>query len=64
MSEDQVTDRLRVIELQNALLTQEVRQLHTEVDKLSGGIGRGLWILGGGFLASAVAWVINGGLIK
>lgn len=64
MPEDQINDRLRVIELQNALLTQEVRQLHTEVDKLSGGIGRGLWILGGGFLASAVAWVINGGLMK
>ena len=64
MSEDQVAERLRLIELQNALLTQEVAQLHQDIDKLNSGIGRGLWLIGGGFIASIVAWIVNGGLIK
>ena len=64
MSEDQIAERLRIIELQNALLTQEVAQLHQEIDKLSSGIGRGLWLIGGGFIASFVAWIVNGGLLK
>ena len=64
MPEDQVAERLRNIELQNALLTQEVAQLHQEIDKLSSGIGRGLWLIGGGFIAAFVAWIVNGGLIK
>lgn len=64
MSEDQVAERLRQIELQNALLSQEVTQLHVEVNKLSSGIGRALWIIGGGFMASFVAWIVNGGLLK
>ena len=64
MSEDQVTERLRLIELQNALLAQEVARLNKEITNLSSGIGRGLWLIGGGFLASLVAWVVNGGLVK
>jgi len=64
MSEDQVAERLRQIELHNALLSQEVAQLHVEMNKLSSGIGRALWLIGGGFIASFVAWVVNGGLIK
>ena len=64
MSEDQVAERLRQIELQNALLSQEVTQLHVEVNNLSSGIGRVLWIIGGGFMASLVAWIVNGGLLK
>ena len=64
MPEDQVAERLRAIELQNALLTQEVAQLHQEIDKLNSGIGRGLWLIGGGFIAAFVAWIVNGGLIK
>ena len=64
MPEDKVAERLRNIELQNALLTQEVAQLHQEIDKLNSGIGRGLWLIGGGFIAAFVAWIVNGGLIK
>ena len=64
MSEDQVDERLRNIELQNALLTQEVAQLHQELDKLNSGIGRGLWIIGGGFIAAFVGWIVSGGLAK
>ena len=64
MANEQINERLRALELENALLAQEVKQLHSEVDNLKGGIGRGLWILGGGFLASIVGWITTGGLVK
>jgi len=64
VSDEQVNDRLRALELENALLAQEVKQIHSELDSVKGGIGRGLWILGGGFLASLVGWITTGGLGK
>lgn len=64
MSEDEFAARLRVLERDNALLTQEVRQLHEKIDSITGGVGRGLWILGGGFIASFVAWIVSGGLSR
>tara|TARA_R110000744_G_scaffold376347_1_gene490540 strand:+ start:728 stop:922 length:195 start_codon:yes stop_codon:yes gene_type:complete len=64
VSEDEFAARLRVLERDNALLTQEVRQLHEKIDSITGGVGRGLWILGGGFIASFVAWIVSGGLSR
>ena len=64
MSEDEFAARLRVLERDNALLSQEVRQLHEKIDSITGGVGRGLWILGGGFIASFVAWIVSGGLSR
>jgi hypothetical protein len=64
MSEDELASRLRLLEVENALLRQQVLQLIAKVDNLSGGIGRGLWILGGGFIMAFGTWVMNGGFIK
>jgi hypothetical protein len=64
MSEDEFAARLRDLERNNALLAQEVRQLHEKIDSVTGGVGRGLWILGGGFIASFVAWIVAGGLSR
>jgi hypothetical protein len=64
VSDEQVNERLRALELENALLAQEVKQIHSELDSVKGGIGRGLWILGGGFLASIVGWITAGGIVK
>jgi hypothetical protein len=64
VSDEQVNERLRALELENALLAQEVKQIHSELDNVKGGIGRGLWILGGGFLTSIVVWITTGGLVK
>lgn len=63
-NEEQVAERLRTLEKDNALLQQEVSHINRKVDTLNSGIGRGLWILGGGFIAAFVAWVIDGGLSK
>ena len=64
MSEDDLANRLRLLELENALLRQQVQQLVDKVDNLHSGIGRGLWILGGGFIMAFGTWLIGGGLIK
>jgi|TARA_B110000908_G_C10164336_1_gene407599 hypothetical protein len=64
MSEGQVEERLRTIELNNALLAQEVAQLHQDIDALNSGVGRGLWIIGGGFIAAFVGWIVSGGMAK
>ena len=64
MSEGQVEERLRTIELNNALLAQEVAQLHQDIDALNSGVGRGLWIIGGGFIAAFEGWIVSGGMAK
>mgnify|MGYP003653409283 CR=1 FL=1 len=62
MSEEQIAERLRTLETDNALLLQQVKQLEKNLDSLSNGINRGLWIIGGGFIAAIVSWIIGGGL--
>lgn len=47
-----------------ALEVQRSTALEKKLDNLSTGIGRGLWILGGGFLTSITAWIVGGGLGK
>jgi len=49
-------------ELEASKLTTE--RLEREIISVKSGIGRGLWILGGGFLASLVTWVAGGGLVR
>jgi hypothetical protein len=52
MSEDELASRLRLLEVENALLRQQVLQLIAKVDNLSGGfiMAFGTWIMNGGFL--------------
>lgn len=52
--------------LSDKVLTLEIKNnnLQKKLENLSAGIGRGLWILGGGFLSSVVAWIAGGGLGK
>lgn len=64
MSEDKINERLRKLETDNALLLQQVKQLEKNLSTLNGGISRGLWIIGGGFIAATVSWIISGGLVK
>ena len=54
-------DRLRKIETEVALLKAENDTQRRRIENLSGGISRGLWLLGGGFIAAFVSWVVAGG---
>ena len=70
MSEDlqnqvrELRQELNSIKMDLALEVQRSTALEKKLDNLSTGIGRGLWILGGGFLTSITAWIAGGGLGK
>lgn len=55
-------ERIRKLETQLAVMESQQKDILSKITNLSGGINRGLWILGGGFITAAVAWVVNGGL--
>lgn len=59
-----VEERLRHLEKDLAVTQSQLEALQKRQDNLSGGINRGLWILGGGFITAAVSWIVSGGLIK
>ncbi len=62
MSTTAELERIRKLETESALMSQELAQLKEKLDNLNGGINRGLWIIGGGFMAATVSWVTKGGL--
>jgi hypothetical protein len=45
-----------------ALLEQKVDQIDRNVTNINTSLSKILWIVGGGFIASMVAWVVRGGL--
>ena len=45
-----------------ALLEQKVDQIDRNVCNINNSLSKILWIVGGGFIASIVAWVVRGGL--
>ena len=61
---DDLEKRVIALEKELALEKQAVAALKEQITNLSSGIGRGLWILGGGFMTSFVAWIAGGGLAK
>lgn len=65
------TDALHELELKIVKIAADLeaekattRRLEEEINSVKSGIGRGLWILGGGFLTSLVAWIAGGGLVR
>jgi hypothetical protein len=55
--------RLRELEKTVAVLQVNNKTLGDKLNNLSGGINRGLWMIGGGFISVVVAWVMAGGFI-
>lgn len=55
-------DRVRELELKSALTNQKLDAISKKLDDYGNGVARGLWLIGGGFIASFVAWVTQGGL--
>lgn len=64
MSDSKILDRLRTLEQKEAVAEEKIKNLEDKVKGLSGGIARGLWILGGGFISAFVAWIVGGGLAR
>ena len=66
---DRIETQFHELKLEVAVLREKEQNLERElktqkeiVNNMKGGIYRGLWILGGGFISSIVYWIINGGL--
>lgn len=57
-----IVSEIAHLKMELALERQKVESLQKKVDNLSSGIGRGLWILGGGFISAFVLWITNGGM--
>ena len=45
-----------------SLHENRIKALEESHRNLKGGINRGLWILGGGFITAFVMWITNGGM--
>ena len=61
---DQVEERLRDLERELAVTHAELEHLKTKVNSFNNGVNRGLWILGGGFIAGFATWVMGGGFLR
>lgn len=64
MTDKALEEKIAQLETKVAVMEAENAALKAQVDNLSTGIGRGLWILGGGFMTSVVAWIAGGGLVR
>ena len=51
------------IDIQLVSIKSDLFYLRAGQDNLNNNLSKFLWILGGGFLASIVSWVIKGGLL-
>lgn len=64
MSENELDQRLRDLEIKMAEIKAENQAMKDKLNSVSSGIGRGLWMIGGGFIAVFVTWIAGGGLAK
>lgn len=62
---DVIKDQAKIIQDRETIITvheNRITQLEENYKNLKGGINRGLWILGGGFISAFVMWITNGGM--
>ena len=62
MDVEAIRDEVVLLDKRLALLEQKVDQVDKNVTKINDSLSRILWIIGGGFIAAAVGWVIRGGV--
>jgi hypothetical protein len=52
------------LKVQQAAINVKLDNLSEKLEKFNTGINRGLWIVGGGFLAALTTWITGGGLSR
>ena len=52
-------------DIANRLIALEINREsdRKELDSFKGGVSRGLWMIGGGFIVAFVGWITRGGLV-
>ena len=58
---DEHDKEIAELRTQIAVLVIKQEALIQKLDGFSSSINRGLWIIGGGFIAAFVAWIVTGG---
>jgi len=61
MDVEAIRDEVVLLDKRLALLEQKVDQIDKNARKINDSLSKILWIIGGGFIAAAVAWVVRGG---
>lgn len=61
MDAEAIRDEVIKLDKRLSLLEQKVDQIDKNVTQINDSLSKILWIIGGGFIASAVAWVVRGG---
>lgn len=55
-------DSIVELKVQQAAINVKLDNMGDKLEKFNTGINRGLWIVGGGFLAAITTWITGGGL--
>lgn len=58
----ELSDTVVEMKIQHAQLMEKLSTMTVKLDNFSSGVNRGLWVLGGSFLAAIVTWITGGGL--
>jgi hypothetical protein len=61
MSEE-VLERLRRIESDLAVIKVQMHSVEEKQREFQTGVNRGLWLVGGGFIAAIISFIAKGGL--
>lgn len=62
MDVEAIRDEVIQMDKRLALLEQKVDQIDENVKNINDNLSKILWIVGGGFIAAFIGWVIRGGL--
>lgn len=62
MDVEAIRDEVIQMDKRLALLEQKVDQIDENVKSINNNLSKILWIIGGGFIASIVTWIVKGGL--
>lgn len=59
---DEILQKLYAIEQEIAIVKVKLTEVEKTQDEFQSGVNRGLWLIGGGFIAAIVSFIIKGGL--
>lgn len=57
---EEIKRSIQELKITQALINQKLDNVNDTVSKFSGGINRGLWLIGGGFITVFFTWVSSG----
>ncbi len=62
MSNEDIEARLRQLEQKVGIIQNDLTYLKEGQDRWNNAVSRLLWLIGGGFIAAIVTWIVGGGV--